>query len=155
MKTNSHSNSDTTPQHESSATGSIDLSQQNIPYSGSRSSLSIAAFDDSPLNNEEKVILSAFSEAGTSQTGQPNSLQPLYNRTNSSASNNSTSSSNSGLRECVLCLQDIPVDRFPKLFPCSHYSCIPCVKQYLFIEITESRTHITCPKCTEPMHPDG
>ncbi|KAF2358549.1 IBR domain, partial [Trinorchestia longiramus] len=57
------------------------------------------------------------------------------------------------LRECVLCLQDVPADQFPKLFTCSHSACITCLKQYLAMEISESRVTITCPKCSELMHP--
>ncbi|KAA0193563.1 hypothetical protein HAZT_HAZT008731, partial [Hyalella azteca] len=57
------------------------------------------------------------------------------------------------LRECVLCLQDVPADQFPKLFTCSHSACITCLKQYLAMEISESRITITCPKCSELMHP--
>ena len=58
-------------------------------------------------------------------------------------------------RECLLCLQDISSDQYPKLLTCPHSACVTCFKQYLAMEISESRVNITCPKCNELMHPNG
>ncbi|XP_027208003.1 E3 ubiquitin-protein ligase RNF19B [Penaeus vannamei] len=56
-------------------------------------------------------------------------------------------------RECSLCLQEVSADLFPTLFSCPHSACLPCLKQYLKVEITESRVNISCPQCNELMHP--
>ena len=39
------------------------------------------------------------------------------------------------------------------MLTCRHSACRICLESYLTIEITESRTDIACPQCTEPMHP--
>lgn len=58
-----------------------------------------------------------------------------------------------GRRECSLCLQEVPDDLFPTLISCPHSACLPCLRQYLKVEITESRVNISCPQCNELMHP--
>ncbi|XP_054724744.1 E3 ubiquitin-protein ligase RNF19B-like [Uloborus diversus] len=55
--------------------------------------------------------------------------------------------------ECPLCLFEFPRLSFPELKSCSHRACYSCLQQYLKIEITESRVNISCPECTEPIHP--
>ncbi|GIY12976.1 e3 ubiquitin-protein ligase RNF19A [Caerostris extrusa] len=55
--------------------------------------------------------------------------------------------------ECPLCLFELPRQSFPELRSCSHRACFQCLQQYLKIEITESRVNISCPECTEPIHP--
>ena len=37
---------------------------------------------------------------------------------------------------------------------CHHRSCRDCLRQYLKIEITESRVNIACPECAERFHPN-
>ncbi|XP_065214426.1 E3 ubiquitin-protein ligase RNF19A-like isoform X2 [Planococcus citri] len=58
------------------------------------------------------------------------------------------------LRECPLCLADLPIEFFPKLISCQHRSCIDCYQQYLRIEISESRVNVMCPECPESLHPN-
>lgn len=60
-----------------------------------------------------------------------------------------------GLLECPLCLAKFDENYFAKLSTCNHRSCFDCFQQYLRIEICESRVNITCPECTEAMHPNG
>lgn len=36
---------------------------------------------------------------------------------------------------------------------CSHRSCADCLRQYLRIEISESRVNICCPECAERFNP--
>ncbi|XP_038052210.1 E3 ubiquitin-protein ligase RNF19A-like [Patiria miniata] len=55
---------------------------------------------------------------------------------------------------CPLCLMDRPKDQFPDIMTCEHRSCRECLRQYLKIEITESRVNIACPECAEPLHPN-
>ena len=56
--------------------------------------------------------------------------------------------------ECPLCLVMQPKENFPSVMTCHHRSCRDCLKQYLRIEITESRINIACPECAEKFHPN-
>lgn len=55
--------------------------------------------------------------------------------------------------ECPLCLLEAPAEAFPRLTSCTHRACADCLRQYLRVEISESRVNIACPACSEPMHP--
>ncbi|KAM6954014.1 E3 ubiquitin-protein ligase RNF19B [Aplochiton taeniatus] len=57
------------------------------------------------------------------------------------------------LEECPLCLLSQPCGRFPRLSSCAHRACADCLRQYLRIEISESRVGIACPQCPEPLAP--
>ncbi|CAM9198087.1 unnamed protein product, partial [Lampetra planeri] len=57
------------------------------------------------------------------------------------------------LLECPLCLVRQPADQLPELLGCSHRSCLCCLRQYLRIEITESRVQLSCPECAERLAP--
>ncbi|XP_055741757.1 E3 ubiquitin-protein ligase RNF19A isoform X3 [Salvelinus fontinalis] len=57
------------------------------------------------------------------------------------------------LEECPLCLLSQPRCRFPRLSSCSHRACYDCLRQYLKIEISESRVGIACPQCPEAFAP--
>ena len=59
-----------------------------------------------------------------------------------------------GERECPLCLLTLPVARFPRVSTCAHRSCESCLRQYLRIEISESRVDVACPECAERLHPN-
>ena len=47
-----------------------------------------------------------------------------------------------------------PISQYPELSTCEHRACITCLRQYLSIEIYESRVNITCPECSELLHPN-
>ncbi|KAM8840694.1 E3 ubiquitin-protein ligase RNF19A-like [Spinachia spinachia] len=64
-----------------------------------------------------------------------------------------TSSSQSELLECPLCLLRHARGLFPDIMTCNHRSCADCLRQYLRIEISESRVNICCPECTERFNP--
>ncbi|XP_071113813.1 E3 ubiquitin-protein ligase RNF19B-like isoform X1 [Haliotis cracherodii] len=57
-------------------------------------------------------------------------------------------------RECPVCMVDQDLDNFPEIMTCHHRSCRDCLKQYLQIEISESRINIACPECAEKFHPN-
>lgn len=57
------------------------------------------------------------------------------------------------LEECPLCLLSQPRCHFPCLTSCSHRTCSDCLRQYLRIEISESRVGIACPQCPETLAP--
>ncbi|XP_035285801.1 E3 ubiquitin-protein ligase RNF19A-like [Anguilla anguilla] len=62
-------------------------------------------------------------------------------------------SSRAELLECPLCLLRHPRERFPDIMTCPHRSCADCLRQYLRIEVSESRVNISCPECAERFHP--
>lgn len=62
-------------------------------------------------------------------------------------------SSSSEFLECPLCLLRHSRDRFPDIMTCHHRSCADCLRQYLRIEISESRVNISCPECSERFNP--
>nr|XP_033812461.1 E3 ubiquitin-protein ligase RNF19B isoform X1 [Geotrypetes seraphini] len=63
------------------------------------------------------------------------------------------SSPAASLLECPLCLVRLPPAKVPELLSCQHRSCLDCLRQYLRIEITESRVNISCPECPERLSP--
>ncbi|KAL4629971.1 E3 ubiquitin-protein ligase RNF19A-like [Arapaima gigas] len=71
----------------------------------------------------------------------------------SSSSSAAGSSSSAELLECPLCLLRHTRERFPEIMTCPHRSCTDCLRQYLRIEISESRVNISCPECTERFDP--
>jgi len=78
---------------------------------------------------------------------------------NSGQQNNQDQSSHlseSGMRECVLCLAEYTSDQihFPALRNCCHLSCIVCLQQYVRIEVQEGRANLKCPQCSQLIHPN-
>lgn len=69
------------------------------------------------------------------------------------ASTSSVSGSLSDVLECPLCLLRHTRDCFPDIMTCHHRSCADCLRQYLRIEISESRVNISCPECSERFNP--
>uniref|UniRef100_UPI00398F6EDD E3 ubiquitin-protein ligase RNF19B-like n=1 Tax=Pristiophorus japonicus TaxID=55135 RepID=UPI00398F6EDD len=68
-------------------------------------------------------------------------------------SSDSTRKVSSGFLECPLCLVPHPQENVPEIMTCHHRSCLDCLRQYLRIEITESRVNISCPECSERLNP--
>uniref|UniRef100_A0A672HPY9 RBR-type E3 ubiquitin transferase n=1 Tax=Salarias fasciatus TaxID=181472 RepID=A0A672HPY9_SALFA len=73
--------------------------------------------------------------------------------TSSSAATSSAAAAASELLECPLCLLRHTRERFPDIMTCHHRSCADCLRQYLRIEISESRVNISCPECAERFNP--
>ncbi|KAK1172607.1 E3 ubiquitin-protein ligase RNF19A-like [Acipenser oxyrinchus oxyrinchus] len=96
---------------------------------------------------------SAFSTAGAaSMSGAGIALAGVP--TSSISSSSSSHSKPSGdFLECPLCLLRHSRDRFPEIMTCHHRSCADCLRQYLRIEISESRVNISCPECSERFNP--
>uniref|UniRef100_A0A8D0CL59 RBR-type E3 ubiquitin transferase n=1 Tax=Scleropages formosus TaxID=113540 RepID=A0A8D0CL59_SCLFO len=63
------------------------------------------------------------------------------------------SASSGTLMECPLCLMRHSREFFPEIMTCPHRSCVDCLRQYLRIEISESRVNISCPECSERFNP--
>ena len=71
-----------------------------------------------------------------------------------STSTSRTRSKSRDFLDCPVCYQTLHKDQFPVMSTCSHRSCRQCLKQYLRIEITESRVNIACPECAARFHPN-
>lgn len=89
------------------------------------------------------------------ETAQAETLQDktVTNSPLDVASTSSVPGSSSELLECPLCLLRHARDHFPDIMTCHHRSCADCLRQYLRIEISESRVNISCPECTERFNP--
>ncbi|XP_063041359.1 E3 ubiquitin-protein ligase RNF19B [Engraulis encrasicolus] len=71
----------------------------------------------------------------------------------SAAGSGSGAGSSGELLECPLCLTRQPAEQLPELQGCRHRSCLGCLRQYLRIEISESRVQLACPECAERLVP--
>jgi len=59
-----------------------------------------------------------------------------------------------GKFECPICYG--AVESFPDVVSCqNHRACSDCWREYLRIQITESRVNLTCFQCSKPLHPNG
>lgn len=78
----------------------------------------------------------------------------IFSAYTSSDNGTTISSKQSGdFIECPLCLLRHSKERFPEIMTCHHRSCVDCLRQYLRIEISESRVNISCPECSERFNP--
>lgn len=80
-------------------------------------------------------------------------MQQQQQEVASTSTVSSASSASSESLECPLCLLRHARDRFPDIMTCHHRSCADCLRQYLRIEISESRVNISCPECSERFNP--
>ncbi|KAK5862913.1 hypothetical protein PBY51_018263 [Eleginops maclovinus] len=100
-----------------------------------------------------------FSVAGTGAASSAAASTSSASGPSSSAITTSSSSSKVGgagstdLLECPLCLLRHSRESFPDIMTCPHRSCMDCLRQYLRIEISESRVNISCPECSERFNP--
>ncbi|XP_059194523.1 E3 ubiquitin-protein ligase RNF19A-like [Centropristis striata] len=98
-----------------------------------------------------------FSVTGTGAASAAAASTSSASGPSSSASSSSSSKVGSGvgaeLMECPLCLLRHSRESFPDIMTCHHRSCIDCLRQYLRIEISESRVNISCPECSERFNP--
>lgn len=74
----------------------------------------------------------------------------------SNKSNNNSSSNKDGKNNCIECpLCVFPISETPPyLASCKHKVCLECLQLYITTEINHSRLNITCPICSEPIHPN-
>ncbi|CAL8297909.1 unnamed protein product [Lota lota] len=92
----------------------------------------------------------------TSATADPSSPTPSQALSSSLASlagGGDPDTEETELLECPLCLVRQPAQQLPALHGCGHRSCLGCLRQYLRIEITESRVQLSCPECAERLVP--
>lgn len=93
----------------------------------------------------------SFSVAGSAVAASTSSASGPSST--SSSSSKAGGGTGSELLECPLCLLHHSRDSFPEIMTCHHRSCIDCLRQYLRIEISESRVNISCPECAERFNP--
>uniref|UniRef100_A0A6Q2XMA7 RBR-type E3 ubiquitin transferase n=1 Tax=Esox lucius TaxID=8010 RepID=A0A6Q2XMA7_ESOLU len=105
---------------------------------------------------------SFFNNKRVSRGAQPGPAAPLSQPHNQQqqrtpqvppASPGSGASPPADFLECPLCLVRQPAGQLPALLGCGHRSCLCCLRQYLRIEITESRVNLSCPECSERLAP--
>jgi len=99
---------------------------------------------NNPTNNNNNVNSNNFEQLSTDK-------KILEKEENDSTTNLTNSDEN--LKQCRLCYNDFETSSFYKLSCCTHKFCINCLQTYLNYQITESRISISCPQCTEKMHP--
>lgn len=68
-------------------------------------------------------------------------------------SHNSRKNSAEAVAVCPVCYVVKPQSLFPDISTCEHRTCGDCLRQYMTIEINESRINLTCPECSERFHP--
>ncbi|XP_058458960.1 E3 ubiquitin-protein ligase RNF19B-like isoform X1 [Malaya genurostris] len=118
-------NSDSTSQHSANSPGNLDRG--------------ISTSKLTPNSYKSSNSLQSKSTSGSASGG---------------GSSGSAAKSTSSPEECPLCYDTVPVgEEFYSLLNCRHYACRGCLENYLMIEISESRTDISCPQCPESMHP--
>lgn len=57
--------------------------------------------------------------------------------------------------ECPLCVLVVNESAAYSLAACRHQVCLDCLKKYIITEINHSRLNITCPICSELIHPNS
>lgn len=71
-----------------------------------------------------------------------------------SSSAQSRKASSEAVYLCPVCYVVKPRSLFPEISSCEHRTCGDCLRQYMTIEINESRVNLTCPECSERFHPN-
>ncbi|KAI9539982.1 E3 ubiquitin-protein ligase rnf19a [Dissostichus eleginoides] len=112
--------------------------------------------DRDPKRKSRHLQTAAAAEAVVVAESVP--AETVHEKTSSlsalaAVSTSSVSGSSSDTLECPLCLLRHTREQFPDIMTCHHRSCADCLRQYLRIEISESRVNICCPECTERFNP--
>nr|XP_022919326.1 E3 ubiquitin-protein ligase RNF19A-like [Onthophagus taurus]XP_022919327.1 E3 ubiquitin-protein ligase RNF19A-like [Onthophagus taurus] len=124
----------------------------------------------SPILGQRRQHRSSSSSSKTAKTqnkdvidGKPGSssressgkqFRAEIHQAHSRTSVNTHGESGSSCIECPLCLVVLPSTDFFEVTQCGHKACISCLQQYLRVQITESRVCMTCPECSESLHPN-
>lgn len=118
-------NSDASSQHSANSPGNVDRGTGNSKLTP----------------NNHKSSHSLASKGGSSSTA-------------GGAGSNASATAGKCPEECPLCYDVLPSgDEYYPLLNCRHYACRACLENYLMIQISESRTDISCPQCSDSMHP--
>lgn len=104
----------------------------------------------------------AATSGSTTNETDPNTKTTTTTTSSSSTSKTAPPSGNSNPApsskkyvECPLCVALVKESSTPSLAGCRHRVCLECMQRYITTEITHSRLNITCPVCSEPIHPNA
>ena len=117
------------------------------------------AKDKSPKSGETTKKPSRFRSSMRSVFGRSNknkkddSSQGKISGKEASTSH-SRKQSSEAVSVCPVCYVVKPQSLFPDISTCEHRTCGDCLRQYMTIEINESRVNLTCPECSEKFHPN-
>ncbi|KAF7652931.1 hypothetical protein LDENG_00089840 [Lucifuga dentata] len=117
---------------------------------------SIESIHSEMCNDKNSAFFSAAvagSASNASAAASTSSASGPSSSTSSSSSSKAGGGVGAELLECPLCLLRHSRENFPDIMTCHHRSCIDCLRQYLRIEISESRVNISCPECSERFNP--
>ena len=103
-----------------------------------------------------------MNEPSSKQNGNDDrrfSLRRLFGRSKTYKGENTTDkftrkNSTEAMAICPVCYAMRAKSLFPEISTCEHRSCFECLRQYMTIEINESRVNLTCPECSERFHPN-
>ncbi|KAJ8407023.1 hypothetical protein AAFF_G00292990 [Aldrovandia affinis] len=121
------------------------------PAGGVDGIASIESLHSEMCNDKNAALSAAAAVAGPASTSSGSASSCGGGASCSSSS--SSSRPGAELLECPLCLLRHSRERFPDIMTCQHRSCADCLRQYLRIEISESRVNICCPECAERFNP--
>ncbi|XP_005995637.1 E3 ubiquitin-protein ligase RNF19B [Latimeria chalumnae] len=125
------------------------------PNPGKRRRISLqSVFNGKSRSKQKREAAAASPEIlhSSEEEGQEKKLGSSDSRV-TLASSGSAPKGSSEFLECPLCLVRQPQENVPEIMTCHHRSCLDCLRQYLRIEITESRVNISCPECSERLNP--
>ncbi|CAG05017.1 unnamed protein product, partial [Tetraodon nigroviridis] len=121
---------------------------------------SIESIHSEMCNNKNSALVSAAGTGVASAAAAAAAATAAASTSSAAGASSSISSSTKAgagvgpeLLECPLCLLHHSRESFPDIMTCHHRSCIDCLRQYLRIEISESRVNISCPECSERFNP--
>ncbi|XP_029958305.1 E3 ubiquitin-protein ligase RNF19A [Salarias fasciatus] len=114
---------------------------------------SIESIHSEMCNDKNSAFFSAAGAASASTAAASASTSSAAGPSSSTSSSSSKAGAGAELLECPLCLLRHSRENFPDIMTCHHRSCIDCLRQYLRIEISESRVNISCPECSERFNP--
>uniref|UniRef100_A0A8C6TY44 RBR-type E3 ubiquitin transferase n=1 Tax=Neogobius melanostomus TaxID=47308 RepID=A0A8C6TY44_9GOBI len=109
---------------------------------------SIESLHSEMCNDKNSAFFTASGSTVAASTSSASGPSPAC-----SSSSKAAGGTGSELLECPLCLLRHLRDCFPEIMTCPHRSCMDCLRQYLRIEISESRVNISCPECSERFNP--
>lgn len=114
---------------------------------------SIESIHSEMCNDKNSAFFSVAGTVAASSSAAAASTSSASGPSSSISTSKVVSGVGAELLECPLCLLHHSRESFPDIMTCHHRSCIDCLRQYLRIEISESRVNISCPECSERFNP--
>lgn len=114
---------------------------------------SIESIHSEMCNDKNSAFFSVAGAASAAAASTSSASGPSSSTSSSTSKVGSGGGAGAELLECPLCLLRHSRESFPDIMTCHHRSCADCLRQYLRIEISESRVNISCPECSERFNP--